>query len=182
MASSKKTKFKVGQAVLFNDSSNFFSKIITKYNLSNYGKSKCVHAGIIARVHPDKILIYEAKSFIDGFEGYYYEIKELEEKIKEGSVIIKESKVKLNDVLGNCERYVGIKYGFLDILMIGFYWLTRFKISLTGRNRLICSEAVVRVLYDSSNKKIDFEKEFNKPYDLITPMDIYKSKQLEDIE
>ena len=57
-----KTKFKVGQVVLFNDSSSFFSKLITKYNLDNYGESKCVHAGIIARVSDDKVLIYEAKS------------------------------------------------------------------------------------------------------------------------
>ena len=177
-----KTKFKIGQAVLFNNSSSFFSKIITKYNLSNYGESKCVHAGIIARVTEDKVLIYEAKSIIDGFDGYYYEIKGLENKIKEGSVIIKESKVKLDDVLENCEKYVGIRYGFLDVLMIGFYWLTKIKISLTKAHKIICSEAVVRILFDSSNKKIDFEKEYNKPYDLITPMDIYKSTQLKEIK
>lgn len=33
-----------------------------------------------------------------------------------------------------------------------------------------------------NSKKIDFEEEFNKPYDLITPMDIYKSKQLKDVK
>ena len=177
-----KTKFKVGQVVLFNNTSSFFSKIITKYNLSNYGESKCVHAGIIGNIIGNGFFIYEAKSLKDGFSGYVYVKKELEDKIKDGSIIIKESKVKLNNVLGNCKKYVGIGYGILDVLMIGLYWLTRIKISLTKAKKIICSEAVIRILFDSSQKKIDFEEEYDCSYDLIDPMKIYLSKQLKNIK
>ena len=52
-----------------------------------------------------------------------------------------------------------------------------FTIS-TGTKQIICSEAVARILYDSSNKKINFEKEFDKRYDLISPIDLYYSKQI----
>jgi len=48
-----------------------------------------------------------------------------------------------------------------------------------GAKNLICSEAVARILYDSSEKKIDFEKEFLIPYDLIEPMHLWRSKQIE---
>ena len=53
----------------------------------------------------------------------------------------------------------------------------KFKfLKVTGANRLICSEAVARILYDSSKKKINFQKEYDKPYDLVTPQDIFVSK------
>jgi hypothetical protein len=33
-------------------------------------------------------------------------------------------------------------------------------------------------MYDSSSKNINLESEFNKTYDLITPADLYMSKQI----
>jgi len=169
-------RFKVGQIVLFNNPKTLFGRLITKYNMDMYGSSYTTHVGIITAVYDNSIAIFE--SLIDGFNSHVYTKDDIEERIKLGEILIRETKKPLNMVLENCYKYEGIKYGILDIFMIAFYWATRIKISLTRKNSLICSEAVVRVLYDSSNKKVDFVKEFEKPYDLITPMDLYISKQL----
>ena len=171
-------KYKTGQAALFNYRGSIFTKLIKLYNKSNYGESKCTHAGIIAEVRGSQVFIYEPVNLKDGFMGYWYEKTALDEQIKEGKIIIATPNNYLTHVKDNCEKYEHVKYGILDIFSIGLFWLTGLKIKTTGAKRLICSEGVVRVLYDSSNKKIDFKKEFNKPYDLIAPMDIYISKQM----
>ena len=49
-----------------------------------------------------------------------------------------------------------------------------------GAKKLICSEFVARVLYEISNKEINFEEEFNKKYDYITPADLYQSRRFSE--
>lgn len=170
--------FKVGQVVLFNNTKSLFGKLITFYNNTIYGESKTTHAGIISEVK-DKVLIFESAN-MSGFKPYLYEKEFLENEIKEGRIIISSPRRKVKNVKECCNNYRNIRYAVLDILAIAFYWATRFKLKTTRSKKLICSEAVVRVLYDASNKKINFEKEFGKPYDLITPADIYYSSQMKN--
>lgn len=171
-------KYKTGQVVLFNNSNSIFTKLITFYNKTTYGFSKCTHTGIIAQVEKDRVLIFEPVDIQDGFESYWYEKNWLDEKKKEGKILFVKPNNYVKNIKQICEKYEGIKYGVLDIFSIALFWATGLKLKTTGSKRLICSEAVVRVLYEASDKKIDFEKEFNKPYDLITPMDIFLSQQV----
>ncbi len=170
--------FKVGQVVLFNNTKSIFGKLITFYNETTYGESKTTHAGIIAEVKKDSVLIFESAT-MSGFKPYSYEKKLLIERIEDGSIIIAAPKVKVKNVKEVCNNYRNIRYAVMDIVAIAIYWATGFKIKMTRSTKLICSEAVVRVLYDASNKKINFEGEFGKPYDLITPADIYYSNQVQ---
>jgi len=171
-------KYKSGSAVLFNKNESIFTKLITAFNHANYGESKCTHAGIIAKIERRKILIFEPVNLREGFVGYWYDRKYFESLIQSGEILIGQPNNYVTHVLKHAKKYENTKYGILDIFAIAFFWLTGFKIKTTGAKKLICSEAVVRILYDASKKRINFEREYNKPYDLITPMDIYLSKQI----
>lgn len=168
-------KYKVGQIVFFDFKKGIIAKCINFYHILNHGFSRCSHVGIITKVDDFEVTISEALS--NGFTESIYKKAYLYENTQLKNMYIKETKIKLNDVYSNSQKYLGKPYGFLDIFSIILSFITRFKnIKLTGSKSLICSEAVARILYDSSNKKINFEKEYSKPYDLITPMDIYLSK------
>lgn len=168
-------KFKTGDLVFFKGES-FYSNLIYSYNYIKYGKKGYSHAGIITKIKKDTVVIHEALG--SGFQANDYEKWWLNNKISLGDISIKQTKIKLTNVYKNAEKYYGREYAWSDIFFIGLAFLTRFKFSITGANRLICSEAVSRILYDSSNKKLNLSKEYNKPYDLITPQEVYLSKFL----
>lgn len=171
---------KTGDVILFNYKSSFFSKQIAKYNFREYGQSKCTHAGIVSRTLGDQIWIFEIVTYKTADHRLYSE-KWLNQKVKEGSIIIKRPS-RLVGVFNICDKYIGKSYSILDILSIYLYGWTGIKLSLTKKKRVICSELTARILYESSKKKINFEPEFKKPYDLITPMDLYLSKQLKKLK
>jgi hypothetical protein len=166
--------YKIGDLLFFN-SNHIYSKIIRLYNKIKYGEPGLTHVGIIADKKEGYSLVYEALS--EGFVCNWYEDWWLNLKIEEGIIFKERTKIKLSNLNDNCENYLGRGYGWMDILAIGLS-LIGIDFKTTGASKLICSEAVARVLYDSSNKKINFEKEYNKAYDLITPMDIYRSEFL----
>lgn len=168
-------KFKIGQIVFFRGNS-FYSKLITSHNLIKYKEIGYSHVGIITEVKKDKVLIHEAIS--SGFVSSYYPKTWLNNKLDLDDIFIQFTFIKLTNVKKNAEKYLGKPYAWSDIFFIGLSFLFRFKFSFTGANKLICSEAISRILYDSSNKKINLSDEYNTPYDLITPMDIYISKYL----
>ena len=109
-----------------------------------------------------------------------YEKWWLEYKIKKGFYIVGESKVKLKDVRECAMFYLGKDYGIFDIFRIGFHWIFNVgKPMIRSKTKsLICSEAIAKILYDASNKKINLEEEFGIPYDFIEPMHIHKSKYI----
>lgn len=168
-------KYKVGQIVNFKNYGNIFMKAIALRNKLKYGERGYTHTGIIVEVG-EQIIIYEALN--EGFEPFVYDKWWLDQKLEAGIIAIGETKHKLRNVPKYAEFYKGRPYGWLDIFSIVVGALTGFKLSITGNKKLICSEAVARILYDSSNKKIDFVKEFGKSYDLIEPHDLFMSKQL----
>ncbi len=167
-------KFKVGQIYFLNITNSLFARLITLYNKKFFKRSDCIHVGIIAGIREDEVLIYEATE--KGFVSSWYPNYWLNARIKEGKVKIGECNEPMKDVYGNCETYKGIGYGWLDIIGLGLHYLFGYKIrGVSGTNALICSEAVTRVIYDST-KKVNFAKEFNIPYDAITPQHIFLSK------
>ena len=179
-----KIQFKVGDVLNFSWNS-WYGRIIKLYNYIEYGYSKenkWTHSAIIGEIIGEDCIVYEALS--KGFVKRTYSKSELNSYIKSGNLVIGRTKVKLTYVKKNCEKYIGIPYGWKDIFSIGLYLIFRkfsFTIS-TNTKQLICSEAVSRIIYDSSKKKIDFEKEFEKRYDLIAPIDLYHSKQIKWIK
>lgn len=167
-------KFEVGQVVFFNGKS-LYSKLIQVYNFINFRQTGCTHVGIITKVEEDNVLIHESVS--KGFVKSYYNKAKLNKQIKNRSIFIKAPNKKLTNVYKHAEKYLGRPYAWFDILGLAFSFISGFKIlKLTGANQLICSEAVSRILYDSSNKKINLSEEYSKPYDLICPIEIYLSK------
>jgi hypothetical protein len=171
-------KLKVGQ-VMNSKGRGFFGTLIRLRNKLAYGKVESwTHSAIITEVKEDEVLIHEALT--KGFTCKYYKKTDIEEKIRDRVYIIGETKVPLKDVKKLAKKYEGVGYGFKDIVHIILYWLfgTRAKFMFTHAQHLICSEAVSRILYDASGKKIDFEKEYAIPYDLIEPMHLWQSKQI----
>lgn len=159
---------KTGQIFFWNGGTeSLLGKLITKFNMETFGRSNATHCGIIINEN----LIYEA-----GNKGF----KPLEvnrEWFDRKNIKIGETKENVKGILEACKRYENIGYAWFDLIAIMLKYYTGLNLNITGKNSLICSEAVCRVLYDCS-KSIDFQKEYKIPFDLITPQHIFMSKQL----
>lgn len=170
--------YKQGQIYFWNDKGeSLFGKAITYYNKRTFPNNEWLptHCGIITKIIDNEhILIHEAGP--KGFSSSTYPMAWLDEKIEQGYCQIGECNEKLVDVFENAEKYVGIGYGWLDILTIAFSLFTGFRLGLTGNNKIICSEAVNYVIYDST-KKVNFAAEYEISPDAVTPAHIYLSKQ-----
>lgn len=172
-------KLEVGDVVFFNWGSPY-ARLIRWRNKIRWGGKGWSHCGIIAETgyleeRKTFSLIYEAVS--KGFVKSYYPDWWLEEKIAEGKAMIMRPKYKLRKVKENADKYLGRDYAWTDIFFIAYYWIlgkTALK-SSTGAKEVICSEAIARILYDASRKKINFEKEWGIPYDFIEPMHLVNS-------
>lgn len=159
-------------------------KLIQLNNIIHYKKQGATHTGIITRIEGETIWIAEAIG--KPFQEYEYETWWLDARIKEGKVWVRRSIFPLKDVYKNAQKYFGRKYDWLAVYTIALKSLfginsiigNKFK----GDKFLICSEGALRTGYDSSNKKLDLTKEFNKPEDLIPPICIDLSKQFEDVK
>ena len=173
-------KFKLGQIVFFNWD-NIGSRFIHMFNRMAYGSKGFAHVGIITRIEKNRIQIHEAinKGTVRSWYGNGF----IEEKIKDNTIEIFDVKKKLVHVESCANQYLGRPYAWFDIVGIGISFLTGWRLSeITGAKHLICSEAVSRILYDASFKKINLSEEFGKPYDLITPMDLYCSDYFKKIK
>lgn len=170
----KKEIYKTGQVIMFNWK-NWYSNLIRFYNHKYYGIKGWSHCGIIIEVSKNEVLIAEA--IAKGFVITWYPKWFMDEKISENKITIGESKIPLRNIKKITYSYEGTPYSWVDAFGI-LLSLFGIIIKLTGAKKVICSEIVCRILYDASNKKLDFEKEFDKPFDRITPTDIFLSKQL----
>jgi len=166
-------EFKKGQIFFWRSSNTFFSLVIKLYNYKKFNDADLpTHVGIITKVEKTRVQIHEATN--KGFVKSWYDIKWLNGRIKADVVSIGECKEKLTYVEQNADKYLGIGYGWLDIITIGLSLLTKFKFGLTGKNKIICSEAVNYVIYDST-KKINIAAEYGISTDSVTPAHIYLS-------
>lgn len=173
-------KYKKGQILNFSWN-NKYGKLIKLNNWITYGYSpvnKWTHTAIVGNITKDGVVVYEALK--GGFTKNIYSQKQLDSWVDNGNMIIGEVDFKLSKITENCDKYIGTPYGFFDIFNIGLYvFFRQFMPTIpTGARSIICSEAVARILYESSDKKLNFETEFNKRYDLITPINLYYSKQI----
>lgn len=176
----KQIQFKIGDILNFSWN-GWYGRIIKFHNYAMYGynpENRWTHTAIIGDIKGNDVIVYEALK--DGFVTNIYSIELLNSWIKSGNMIVGRSKHKLTYVKKNCDKYLGTPYGKFDIISIGFYTIFRgfFPTIPTKTKQIICSEATARILYDSSKKKLNFEKEFDKRYDLLTPIDLYYSKQI----
>lgn len=176
--------------IFFSENDYLYSKLINLYNRVTFGKNGPTHAGIVTEVHKHYYVVYEALK--EGFVASEYGKAWTNEQIKEGKIYFKRPIYELKNLEENAKKYLGVPYAWYDIFKIGLMLLTGLKgIYFTGANKLICSEAVARLLYDCSNKKIKLgynkrkskqKSEYKIPYDLISPMHIYKSKYMKYIK
>ncbi|QQS37459.1 MAG: hypothetical protein IPM56_05755 [Ignavibacteriales bacterium] len=162
------TSLKPGDLVLFSHT-RFFDKLVRWFTNSEFS-----HAGIVYEIGEKYILVGEAWG--TGFDIRKRRVKEIY------SCRVRRSSIDLVDVLPVIKKYVGSPYDKLNIFGLVFYKYFRIKFFETSANNLTCSEASARFFYDSSNKGINFEKEFSKPYDYITPADLSLSNQLYDLD
>lgn len=145
--------------------------------------SKWTHVGIVGEDNDEGFIIYEAVN--KGLVKTKYSNAQIVELMLKGIVSVKEVYIEDNIVnervlKAYCEKYIGRPYDWLSIFNIGFYFIFRkYALNFKGARTLICSEFVSRVLYDLSLGGINFEEEYDKPYDYISPADIYNSKIFE---
>ena len=165
---------KPGDVILYKGVDNLLQRCIKKVT-----KSEFVHCGVVISVVGDNV--WTAEAYYNGFVKRFYYKGELQAMINLGNIVMKRPKVPIKDMISHVEKYLGIEYGFFQLIVILIKRYTGVTIHKNGLKKLICSEAVSRVLYDASGKKLDFQKEFEKGYDLITPADIGFSEQLRKI-
>ena len=159
--------------IMFFSWDNFYSKQIQRVT-----HSKWSHVGI-AIENKDSYTVYEALA--RGLVKTDYTKEFINKCILDGRVTIKQTRKKYSeqDMIRICDTYIGQKYDFLAILYIWYYNITKKALKYNNIKNVICSEFVARAGYDITSKELDFEKEFTKSYDFITPADIYASEQLE---
>lgn len=165
---------KVGDVVFFRKDSSFISRAVSFLTSSSFS-----HVGIIYRVEEEGIVVAEALA--SGFNLRWYNAEDFMLNIISGRFTLKRGKIDKKRAIASIENKIGRPYGFVDLLRIFVYKITGRRLGKESAERLICSEAVARVLF-ASNKRIDLRKEFNKPFGYITPDDLFMSKHLKMAE
>jgi hypothetical protein len=160
-----------------------FMKLVSLGNRIHYGKSaKWTHSAIVVSELDADNKVWVAEALGKGFTISEYESWWIYNQVKLGRIAIGYPKKKIDKklVYDLAKKYEGIGYGWTDIFDIVLHILFGKKSFIIDSNakKLICSEAVCRILYDASDKKLDFEKEFGIDYDLIMPQDIYNSESI----
>lgn len=172
--------YEVGQVYFWNNPACLLGKVEQAYNNYEFGRSDVTHCGIITRVDGENIEITEAGNKVN---FSIYPKTWLDNNVNAGYVKIKKSKIPLFLVREIAQKYVGTPYGWFNYValaakLLGIKW--GFS---DGPSTVICSEFVARILYECSQKNIDFEKEYPAyTFDEIAPEQIYLSKFLEDVK
>lgn len=176
----KKREIKKGDVVLFEGNTGFFEKVIQVYNVLKFKESGPTHVGIVVKVVGEDVHIAEALS--TGFQEVVYRKAQLSDMYEEDIIKVMESRKKVPFIDIFARKYYGRPYGFTDILAIAttflFKWAGPISRFFKGDRFLICSEAVVRILYDASDGSINFEKEYGISFDMVSPMHIWLSEQM----
>lgn len=165
---------KIGDVIFFNWDGSY-SKLIRLFNRLKYGTYGWTHCGIISEKNGDNYVICEA--LYNGFNKGEYKGSWLRNRINDGDIVIKSPNKRLTNLKNVVDQYIGRPYAIRDAFAV-ILSLIGLNIRTTGANKLLCSEAVARSLYDASKGRIDISTELNKGFDIITPMDLYLSKHL----
>lgn len=160
----------------------FFSGTsLTSKLIQGFTQCKWNHVGVITRRTDEKVQVHEALA--NGLVKTTYTEGEIKQLIEDGRVEIKTLLVGMHplDVEKRANAYEGRPYGWTDLIAIMFYrYLKPFGLHpliklFVNADKLICSEFTSRLVYDASYREIDFSKEYNKVYSLISPAEIYNS-------
>lgn len=149
---------------------SFYGKLI-KFHTG----SKWTHVGIVGLERAEEYVCFEAIN--KGLTASVYTKAQIAEWEKLGLVKVVELDLRVSSerLLRTCQAYEGYPYDWISIINIALYGiLGRLALNFSGPKALICSEFVARVLYDLSDKKIDFEQVYGKKFDLITPTEIHQ--------
>lgn len=169
---------KVGDIVQFKYG-GLYMTAVQLHNILFHKKIGATHTAHIYKIEDDVVYLAEAMG-TRPYSIYSYDKSYLLEQEEKGKLWFLRSLKKVKDIEKNTDKYLGRKYDWLAIWGIFFKSVFKKKSILTnafkGDKFLICSEGTLRVLYDSSNKKIDLNKEFNLDTDLIAPMCLDESK------
>ncbi len=160
-------ELKPGDLVLFSHT-RLFDRLVRWFT-----KSEFSHSGIIFEIKEKFILVGEAWG--TGFDIRKRTVKEI------NLCRLRRSHTELIDITKTMEKYIGSPYDKLNIIGLILFRYLRIKLFATSAKELTCSEVSARFFYDTTFKKINFESEFGKPYDYITPADLSISKQLVDV-
>lgn len=166
---------KVGDVVLFkHNKNNIYSRAIHRFTGGEY-----THAGIVYKIHGDnKENVILAEALSNGFIKTYYKKEDLLTNKKKYTLKTPFMELSEHSVFLSIEKYLGSRYDWLGIYIIAIEILFGIKIPYDTMDKLICSEAVSRVLYESSNKEINISEELYKQFDKITPLDLSITKHL----
>ena len=166
--------FKVGTVINFDNRETFFGNAIGRFT-----QSKWTHSGLVYK-HSDKS-VWIAEAVSNGYKVNKYSRKELIDRWEKNTLQLRVSIRKLSAVRDNCDNYLNIKYGRLQLFKIAILILVKKRLKADGLKTLICSEGVSRVLYDSSGKFINIAHEFGCDYDYVTPKMLSTSTLLETL-
>ena len=172
-------KLNVGDILLFRWNVPF-NKLVGYFNKIVHGDEAYSHVAIVTEVRGGDVLLHEALAKNGKFIASYYSISAIEQWMKEGRCLRGKTTIPLVDVKHYADAYLGKPYGYKTLWYIILFKIFGWKLlaESEGVNSLICSEAIARILYDASDKQIDFVKEFGIPYQFIEPYLLLISKQI----
>lgn len=163
----KQKQYQPGDLVLFSNN-ELFDKLVKLFTSSEYS-----HTGVILDLKEKHTVVGEAWG--SGFDIRKRKYSELEK------CRVRRPKEVLINVKENILKYVGRPYDKLNIIGLLLFRLFRIKLFESNAQSMTCSEFSARFFYDATLGKINFEMEFQKPHDYITPADLSKSNQLIDL-
>jgi len=167
-------KFRVGTVVNFDNRNSLFGKLIGKFT-----SSKWTHSSIVYQ-HTEKY-IWLAEAVSRGFKVNKYKRTTLMKRWKKSTIQLRYPKLKLQSTKYCIDRYLGIKYGVMQLAKIAILIMFKRRSKSDGLKTLICSEGVSRVLYDASHKLMNIAIEFDCDYDYVTPYMLAVSKELDTL-
>lgn len=149
--------------------------------IQEFTNSKWNHIGVITSREDGIVTIYEALD--EGLTKSQYDEETIDYWLRNGTIEIKTIKTLMSrkQITKRAKTYLGRPYAWFDIFLVTIFKylkvlkLDQLALHFTSSKHLICSEFIARLLYDISYKTINFAEEYNKPYDLVTPADIYNS-------
>lgn len=165
-----------------------YMKLIRLGNYLEFGKEGWTdsihHVSIIGGFENDQhgdrcAIVYEAIG--TGVISSLYPVWWINKSVDEGSMVVLRPRQQIHTIDKFAEQYKGIPYDWMSIIALGVLILTQKKIpffeKFKGPQTQFCSEFVLRVLYDASDKNINLEKEFEKDFDRLMPMHLFYSDQ-----
>lgn len=146
-------------------------------NLIHYHKFGYVHSAIVGYVDKKGVYLYEALD--KGIVGSYYEKWWLDAQIEKKICAVGTPIYDVTGIESFCEKHIGDKYDYMNIIDIAIYWLTgKVNVRRADDNTWICSEFVAEMLRQA-NSKMDIVTELKLPSDdYISPMDLFNSSLL----